>query len=454
MKRKKESLNYLLWALLILVFLVAIRWIDNRPSPERVGHPIACSDKFPFQDQEAEILQYGLNDVRGLASDSEGHQLFIQEADRALLIDWFDSGLAPNGGTQTETRFQMTEAHSSCSEGSCGADDPRGLAILGNSLYSADFGRGQIAARPVPLKTFPARQPNKADEAAMWWEDSRKPVQENPQFWWKPSGIAAGGETLFALEKYELPMSPSISPGVDAVSKTDVAKPTSGYELIALSRTPQAYSAETIAVNLHNSSGLTAAASIGPVIVAQRDDAEVRWPVFEKINGHWQQTRSLGAVKLDAGHATPTFLSLAVNPPWGMVFASGPGGLYVFALQDGTLLGRVMFDDPVDAVTSSGNRVFLAVGHTLASLTIRSHPIKSPTAPTATSPTARQAEPSTAGASSIPSKPNAEPPPSTSKGSEPRTRLKPAIPPKPSDGRKRTPPKAVHDCPCASAAAK
>jgi hypothetical protein len=129
---------------------------------------------------------------------------------------------------------------------------------------------------------------------------------------------------------------------------------------------------EPISLSLHHPSGVAAETAKGPVIVADTDGHEVRWPVYEKLNEKWRETRLLGSVPI-SGEALPAFLGIALDDSRKMVFAAGPGGLYVFDL-DGTLLGRIMFDDPVTAVATGGNYVYLTIGNSLCALRFNDSP--------------------------------------------------------------------------------
>jgi hypothetical protein len=112
------------------------------------------------------------------------------------------------------------------------------------------------------------------------------------------------------------------------------------------------------------------------------------------------------------GEPLPTFFGLALHDPCKgackdprenesrrIVFAAGPGGLYVFD-NGGTILGRVMFDEPVSGLALSGKevyggggegsaptryRLYLVVGHMLCSLIFKD-PTEAPGTNTAVNP--------------------------------------------------------------------
>ena len=88
----------ILWATVLSLAVFTLYKMDTKPAYEHIGRAVACSRRFPFQKySQAEILEYGLQDARGLACDREGRRVFISESNRSLLIDWLD----PSAGTGT-----------------------------------------------------------------------------------------------------------------------------------------------------------------------------------------------------------------------------------------------------------------------------------------------------------------------------------------------------------------
>jgi hypothetical protein len=368
------------WALLLLSGVVILHTLDSQPVPGHMGRAVVCSRRFPFHEHsQAEILEYGLQDVRGLAWDREKNRLFISENNRSLLIDWLNSGAGTGDNAAVQPSFEETEARTMCPEESCGVAAERGLAILDGKLFSAEHGRGQVSVRDLPPARF--TKDKDKDEGAGWLL-SALPLPGKPELLTEPVGIAAVDRTLFITDAPLRAPTPEAQGPKALASKVPApkdnsnasAEPPGDSEKAAAQPAGALYvcaidqcSPEPITASLHHPSGVAAEKAEGPVIVAEGDVNEVRWPVYEKADGKWRETRSLGSVPI-SGEALPAFLGIALDDSRKMVFAAGPGGLYVFDL-DGTLLGRIMFDDPVTGVVTGGNHVYLAVGHSLCALT-------------------------------------------------------------------------------------
>jgi hypothetical protein len=361
------------WTLLILSGVVILYELDNRPVRGHLGSAIACSNRFPFPDSQAEILEYGLQDVRGIAWDGNKNRIFIAEGNRSLLIDWLDFGAGTSGNTAAPT-LEETEARTMCPDESCGVAAERGLAILDGKLFSAEHGRGRIAVRDLPPARF--KKDKNKDEGAAWLL-SASALPGKHELLTEPSGIAAVDRSLFITDE---PLRPPPTPEASATKAASKDNSNASAERAADSEKATAQpsgalyvcatdqcSPMPIATGLRHPSGVAAEKAEGPIIVAETDSQEVRWPVYEKLGGKWQETRSLGSVPV-SGKVLPAFLGVALDDSRKMVFAAGPGGLYVFDL-DGTLLGRIMFDDPVTGVATGGNHVYLAIGDTLCALT-------------------------------------------------------------------------------------
>jgi len=369
------------WATMLAFCTIVLSKVDNQPAHERLGHAIACSERFPFRKHpQAEILEFGLQDVRGIACDREGSRVFLAEGNRSLLIDWLDSGAGTLSGALALPDFEDPDPRTMCPEEPCGVADERGLAILDGKLFSVERGRGQITVTHVPQSRFSGTSEGSA------WLLSASPLPGRHESLTEPSGIAAVNNTLFITDEPLRPRRPE-SNSNGAIDHTGRAEESTAqvsgalYVCAADQCLP-----ETIDGSLRHPSGVAAEKEDGPVFVAETGTHEVRWPVYGRIDGRWAEIRSLGSVPI-SGERVPPFLGVALDDSRKMVFAAGPGGLFVFDF-DGTLLGRVMFDGPVTGVATGGDHVYLAVGNTLSALTLDDSPTSnnSPIVPTSEGP--------------------------------------------------------------------
>ncbi len=58
-----------------------------------------------------------------------------------------------------------------------------------------------------------------------------------------------------------------------------------------------------------------------------------------------------------------------MNDARSMIFAAGPGGLYVFG-RNGRNSGRILFDEPVSGVAACGKNLYFVAGHMLCRMKI------------------------------------------------------------------------------------
>jgi hypothetical protein len=349
------KMSAIFWLLIVLASVFALHMLDNHVARDHMGRAIACSDKFPFKNTQAEILEYGLQDVSGLAWDQEKTRVFLAERSRSLLIYWLDAGMSPD---TKPSLFEDPEPSTMCSDESCGIADQRGLAIMDGKLFTAEHGRGQIAVRDLPPSHF------QKDDGAKWLL-SASPLPVKQELLTEPSGIAAVDHRLFVTDepRRSVPAPKANSTAsVEPVGDDRATAQASGALYVCT-----AIDCATITTSLRHPSGVAAEKANGPVFVADSDGHEVRWPVYENAEGKWREVRSLGSVAISE-KSIPSFLGLALDDYRQLVFAAGPGGLYVFDFS-GTLLGRIMFDDPVTGVAMGKDQVYLAVGHTLCALT-------------------------------------------------------------------------------------
>jgi hypothetical protein len=318
--------NRIFWTVAAIVLLWEMRDFN---SPQRIGHAVACSAAFPFRDQQAQILAYGLQDVRGLAC--AGSTPYFAEGGRPLIA-WRPESSGMND----------SERDAMCPEESCGDADQRGVAISGGALYVAEHSRARIAVQNIPRGSKGASK-----------LDTHAPSAFASGLTGPSTGVAAAGDTLFITDDRPWP---AYQGGLTA------GKSGGLYTCRGPGCTPA-----LIDGALQHPSGVAAVGPNGPIFVAENLGRAVRWRSYGCGNGVCAQTGALGSARW-SGEPAASFLGVATDG--SRVFAAGPGGLYVLAV-DGTVQGRVMFDEPVSGVATDGKSVYLAVGHNLCRLRIR-----------------------------------------------------------------------------------
>jgi hypothetical protein len=391
-------------AVVIVLFLAIVgglAWYDRNPARDHIGHVVSCSDRFPFADrevdhrktadQQAEVLDYGLQNVRGLAYDPAVKMLFLAEGDRSLLVGNWETEQKSQAGNVFTLRYP--DEKFMCQDERCGDADQRGLAVWNSQLYSAEHGRGRIAVR-----TYPVPKPGTYRDPKLIMDDvvpsllQSSSLAEDAHSLSGPAGVAAVNGAVFITDDRPWPGAPTAPSSFDSADYAawtgkGAARPFGGIYLCDKD------SCKLISGSLRHPSGVAAAGLNGPIFVAEADGQEIRWPIFVKPEKDWIEAGSLGSMPI-SGNTLPTFLGLALFDPCNgtcnnddsrkMVFASGPGGLYVFDTR-GTILGRVMFDEPVSGIALTGKevyeqpgdleplryRLYLVVGHMLCSLTFR-----------------------------------------------------------------------------------
>jgi peptidoglycan-associated lipoprotein len=335
-------------ALLLSVALFRLYPRSVKPGPrfDHLGEAIDCTERFPLNKGQAEVLEYGLQDVRGLATerhpdDPDGKQdrIFLVEANRGVLVY-----SVADGALSTAGKLSL------CPKQPCDTMDQRGAVFTTGRLYLAEHGRDGISFRLPPFE-----------------EVRESPLPGAVDSLSGPVGLAAAGKTLFITD--DRPRSgPATSPVTydhDYVKWLSEGRPKlvgSVYTCSVENCQP-----EQIGSTLGAPSGIAAAGAEGPVYVAEAEANEVRWPIYKISAGKWTQSGALGSAKA-SGPVSP-FLGMALDDSRTLVFAAGPGGLYVFHI-DGAMLGRVAFDEPVTGVACSKETVYLVVGHMLCRMTI------------------------------------------------------------------------------------
>ena len=384
----------------IFAGLGAFLWIacmlamyDSKLARDHMGHAVSCSDRFPFTGQQAEVLDYGLQNVRGLAYDTADKRLFLSEADRSLLVgDWE----ADEKSKAVFFRLRYPDNNYMCPEERCSYADQGGLAIMEDHSYSAEDGRERITVRLYSAEHGRQRVTVRNIGANLGMKDvnsrllNSSPLAADTHRVSHPVGVAAVDGELFITDDPSW-SGPPATPPSQASPKPAASTPTETAGQSGAMYVCDATACTPVAGTLGHPSGVAAANINGPIFVAERGQEEIRWPIFAKPGKDWIQTGSLGSVPISDG-AVPTFLGVALFDPCNgcsddsrkMVFAAGPGGLYVFDIR-GTMLGRVTFDEPVTGLALTGKevyeqrddpnpvryRLYLVVGHMLCSLTFR-----------------------------------------------------------------------------------
>jgi hypothetical protein len=341
---KKRDLSIALAVIVMFAALIYAGRRERRPILDRVGEvnlwpAVAVSgiaarpaaQDFPFRvDDQAEVLETGLQDVRGLACRDD--DVYVAEGNgRVLKYPGNVRIVAP-----------VTDA------GEPVKIDLRGAAVHGDSLLLADFGRGIVVDRPAP--------PGDIREQAI----SGKEISG-------PCGIAVAADgALFVTDDRPWP-----KPGSEAAFETadysrwlDKGSPRlfGSVFMFPAAAAPAPHSWTIVQTRLRHPSGIAAVGANGPVYLAEADDTEVRWPVIEWSGTEWVQRKALGSAPIEGKKLSP-FLGVALSPQGRFIFAAGPKGLYVFSRT--SMLGQMVFEEPVGGVAACGRTLYLTVGHRL-----------------------------------------------------------------------------------------
>jgi hypothetical protein len=307
------------------------RWQDKTREPqphEFKGHAVLCRDEslvgekkgFPFKEGDrAEIVEYGLDDPRGLAIWGD-HSVLIADRNRPVLV--YRQGLPGNDETK---RCRPT-----CRGNEC-ATDIRGIASFEGRAIAAEYSQQRIA-EVQSMETCPV--------LAGTFRSTLDQIG-------RPIGLAFAEKTLFFTRED----APAEKYGSLQAIETDTGKVTRLDE------------------KLSHPSGVAADAANGLVFVAEHDQREVRWPVYQKDSGGWPKHGALGSALIENAPLA-TFLGIAVDPD-GRVYAAGPGGLYVLRQNVG-VIGKITMNEPVSGVAIQDRYVYFTAGHELCRIKMRS----------------------------------------------------------------------------------
>ncbi|MGA3040191.1 MAG: hypothetical protein ABSF54_05285 [Bryobacteraceae bacterium] len=323
--------------------LVALSACGSNSYPDRLGAAESWSPYFPLsKNAQVEMLETGLDDVRGLACDREGN-FFLAEANGRVL--------KYSAGDKQKGEGKFSEADPTPDEPQ--KIDQRGVVVGANSMLIAEHGRGRIAMRDKSVKAVPERDILVAAGRIAG-----------------PSGIAAFADTLFITDDHPWP-GPGEDPAFDSADYTRWIDKGSqrlfgavyACRKFACNADGCQCTPELLVSRLRHPSGIAAEGPDGPLYVAESDSAEVRWAILEKNNEHWIRAGSLGSAPT-AGQALPPFMGVAVDDAHCHIFAAGPNSLYVLSRPRG-MLGRIVFEDAVTGVAYYAGSVYLVVGHRL-----------------------------------------------------------------------------------------
>jgi len=314
----------ILISVVLAAVLVGLPWLlkqaDTEPHQDRVGKAERWSKGFPFgEESQAEVLETGLEDVRGVACDSKG-TIYLAEGGGQML---------QFPAVQPSKDSKLDEPENA---------DLRGLAFAGHDLLIAEHARGRVmqAGSDAVATTVTGPVGLAAISGALFVTDDRP---------WPASGEAAS----FDSTDYSRWLGQASQRVFGAVWQCAAG----------------GGACEQVANQLRHPSGIAVTSEDGPVYVAESDAHEVRWAIFAKEKeGKWQPAGALGSASAD-GVALPAFLGVAVDHD--LVYAAGPNSLYVLSPKDG-MLGRIVFDEPVSGVAANGGYVYLIAGHRLCRL--------------------------------------------------------------------------------------
>jgi hypothetical protein len=317
---------------MMIAVIVGLGVWDNHRHLYHAGRAESCTGGSLFSRAQAEILEYGLQDVRGMTTDDSGRYIYVAEANRPVLI--YDTKV----DSERDPFINDDSQDSMCPDEACENFDARDLAIEGNHIFITEHGKGKIFGRMLNEK----HSVGKLEPAET---DSIESIRS-------PSGVWVTPATLFVT----VDMPPLVT------TTKDAAKTTGALYVVDRAGTQKPVQ---VSAGLHRPSGVLATGAVGPVYVADDDDADdsVRWSIFEKRAQGWVPAGFLASVP-KMRKSLPKFLGIGFSPKRKMIFAAGPSGLYAFSL-DGASIGRMIFDEPVSGVAVGPEAIYLVVGHML-----------------------------------------------------------------------------------------
>lgn len=336
------------WCLFALAVLGALGRLATwkRTDHDHIGKAVACAETCPFEGQ-AEVLLYGLEDVKGLAALD--NKLYVVRDQGPPIV------LSPD---LPETYPGIP----ACAGSFCDVRDPGGIVAWNEkddpqstddckqairTLHLLIAEKGQIMELIQPAENPQIHPESRAFEKI----DPAPPI---------PAGLAQTSGTLFFT-----------ADSVPAGRPDNVHQGSGSLMALPISSAHAGAKALTIASGLTRPSGVAVAGEHGPIYVTEDRADRVVWSIYSYSQGPntWRRSGELAAVPRDA-QSGGTFRGLAL---WkDGILASGPAGLYAFR-QDGALLGIMKFDEPITGIAIDGEQVsnqsepfvYLMVGHQL-----------------------------------------------------------------------------------------
>jgi hypothetical protein len=336
------------WVALALagILILGLYLADKDRHLYRMGKAVACKDDSVFEGAQAEILEYGLQDVRGLALDSSQRYLYIAEANREVLI--YDTLPDPKqaDADHPSAGFINSSHDLICRDGECENLDDRDVAIAGTEIFITENGKARIFLRIIDADHHLAG-------SKLWdpnWADTLS----------TPSGIAVIQSRVFVST--EMPARLAQGAG---------SRPTQRGGALYVACENGDCQPDLIGDTLKHPSGVVSRGANGPVYVADDNGNSVRYLIYRKVPGRgWIEDGFLASVP-KGGEAVSRFLGLAFSEQKKMIFAAGPGGIYAFDVHSASM-GRMIFDEPVSGVAVSDRYryIYLVVGHMLCRISL------------------------------------------------------------------------------------
>jgi len=357
----------------VILGLIAFGVWDQCRYPYHIGEAQSCSGGALFAGAQAEIVEYGLQDARGISADKARKNVYIIEGNRHIVMYNEDSGKAEPALMNDDMEFM-------CPDGGCDDADARDVVIDGSDAYVVEHGKGRI---------FKGTLGNDGHLTSLVSDET-----DTPQVAFSPSGVggspqalAVSGETFLEGEtakadtnktkgllyifprpgkkQNEAAQNQSSSKKNEAQEKSKPDSQPAPPTIDLKDNIDQEPPKPAISTGLHRPSGVVWEESGKYVYVADDDDVDdaVRWSIFEQQGKGWVPAGLLASVpKMHQG--MPKFLGIALEHEKQIIFAAGPMGLYAFR-HDGESIGKISFDEPVSGVALTSDYIYLIVGHML-----------------------------------------------------------------------------------------
>lgn len=350
-------------ALGFLVGLPFLAWLGHHlvslPShrPETLHDHIGKGCELCAFDGRAEVLLYGLKDVRGIAASPDSKDQDGKVVDGKVFI--IQDQLPPIVFDPEKSKAYFSSA--TCIEADCDVRDAKGVVITDGESHPVKSAASQDA--PLTIRLLIAEKGQLMEATQMKDETISLETQISKEIYPPlppPIGLTQSSSTIF------------LTTDSPTETKLDEHHPPSGSLVsLPIPCSPAAIKPLTLAKDLARPSGVAATAEHGPVYIAEDRTDRVVWSVYDynEPSKTWRRSGELAAVPKDAD-AAPAFRPLALGQDLAhgkrsVIFAAGPEGLYAFR-TDGTLLGIVRLDEPIAAMALANhhaqNVIYLVLG--------------------------------------------------------------------------------------------